>query len=324
MSLIVGAYPAAPVTDPWSADVEGEFLDTIAEHAAVSGWEIPFTGSLHAHDEAWMLGRLRAGKRHVLTTVPIAAVRARRDPRYGLASADEAGRAEAMRDMAAARDAVARVADATGHAAIRAVEVHSAPDNLPGHPGGSAAALTRSLQEMSEWDLCGAEILVEHCDAVSADHLPAKGFLSIEDEIAAVLAARRTGDARVGIVVNWARSAIEGRSVDTPMEHIALAGAAGTLRGLMFSGVAGAEVNGMPAWADAHLPPQEVEPASILRAQHIAAAAAAARRWPDFGFVGLKVGAAGAARSAPERAGSVLDSIEVVVAATGLAGSGAR
>jgi hypothetical protein len=43
------------------------------------------------------------------------------------------------------------------------------------------------------WDLAGAEILVKHCDALIPGQVAAKGFCSVDDEIAATLRAAGPG-----------------------------------------------------------------------------------------------------------------------------------
>lgn len=72
----------------------------------------------------------------------------------------------------------------------------------------------------------------------------------------------RPGDG--GVVVNWARSAIETRSADGPVDHLTLARRAGRLRSLVFSGVAAVDTAFGPAWVDAHLPASTVTPESLL------------------------------------------------------------
>jgi hypothetical protein len=92
---------------------------------------------------------------------------------------------------------------AARYAAVVAVELHSAPTRGPAGVSSSVASFRVSLGELSGWDWHGAALVVEHCDAWNADHAPAKGFLSLQDELAAIEGMP------VGISINWARSVRE-------------------------------------------------------------------------------------------------------------------
>ncbi|GAA4965387.1 DUF4862 family protein [Kineococcus glutinatus] len=178
------------------------------------------------------------------------------DPRYGLASADEHGRARALADVARARDLAVSLADEHGHRRVVGIELHSAPG--PRH--GSAASLRRSLEEILTWDLAGATVVLEHCDAAVPDHRPAKGFLALEEEIA-VASAFALPPERLGLGFNWGRSAIEGRGPALAAEHARTLAATGLLRSVVFSGATGQESPWSPAWADTHIPPRGADPA---------------------------------------------------------------
>ena len=76
-------------------------------------------------------------------------------------------------------------------------------------------------------------VTVEHCDSVAGPAPQQKGYLTLDDELEAL---QKAGE-QFALTVNWGRSAIEGRSAGTPVEHVARARAAGRLGGVMFSGV---------------------------------------------------------------------------------------
>ena len=173
MDIILGAYPASPTLLRWDPAAESEFLAGLDEIAEVGGLEIPWSGSLHPHDETWPLTRLPERFRLVVTDVP-AAVRARQlDPAAGLAARDGEGRERALTMARAVRDDVRRLVDARGEGSVLAVELHSAPLRRDGSPH----ALAESLAELASWDWGGASLLIEHCDAEVAGHEPQKGFL---------------------------------------------------------------------------------------------------------------------------------------------------
>jgi hypothetical protein len=240
---IVGAYAASPTAGGWDPDLEAAYYAALAADPRIGALEVPWTGSLHPHDDDWLIANLPASMAAVLTDIPRVAVAVRDDPHYGLASDDADGRGRALRDAARLRDDVHRLHDGTGRRAVRAIELHSGP--RASH--GSAASLALSLTEIAGWDWEGADPIVEHCDALVPEHAPGKGFLALPDEIDAIHASA-TG---VGIGLNWGRSAIELRDPDRVVEHVALARASGLLRGCIVSGVSDREGR-HPAWADVH------------------------------------------------------------------------
>jgi hypothetical protein len=146
------------------------------------------------------------------------------------------------------------------------VEVHSAP----GRAAADRDAFTTSLREIADWDWLGSAIVVEHCDAPTPAGPAAKGFLRLEDETAAVLAVREAGSRTLlGQAVNWGRSAIEGRSAETPRVHLQEICEAGTAAGLMFSGAGSTDGALGVAWEDAHNPIDSADPHSLLSADRI-------------------------------------------------------
>jgi hypothetical protein len=173
MGFLIGAYAIAPA----ALEDEAALLAGLAARADVRGLELPFTGALHRSDEPWLLARLRPDWDHVVTLIPGTMGRLQADKVFGLASADMARQALA---------AVARLNEAVGRAAVIAVEVQSAPSRGPAGAMGSAEAFARSLAEVASWDWFGARIVVEHCDAHRAGHPQHKGFLSLDDELAAI------------------------------------------------------------------------------------------------------------------------------------------
>jgi hypothetical protein len=111
---------------------------------------------------------------------------------------------------------------------------------------------------MLEWDWQGAQILIEHCDSLVEGQIPAKGFLSIEDEIEGLNKLNERVDVPLGMLINWGRSVIETRRCDGAIEHIKLAQANGLLQGLMFSGVSEKDSE-YGAWRDTHMPAAKVD-----------------------------------------------------------------
>ena len=293
MEIFAGAY--ATITKEPPETVE-EYYSLLAAEPLVGGLEEPWTGAPLV-DRGWPV---------IVTTIPGTMDAIAANPRFGLASLDDAGRAAAVADVAALRDEVVRLNDARGSQVVRAVELHSAPRRT--ECDSSSEALARSLAEIASWNWNGAELLVEHCDAHVAGQSAAKGFLSLDEEIAAV------NGVPVGIVLNWGRSAIELRDADRVVEHIAATRDAGVLRGLIFSGAASVDGDNVSAWADQHVPVAREggvggERLSLLTEERMRAALACAG---PVAVLGLKVGWRGDRASAQERAALVSRGLEVV------------
>ena len=214
-----------------------------------------------------------------------------RQPTFGLASVDPAGRLAAVELARVALAAVARLNKAAGRAAVAAVEIQSGPTTTGA--ASSVGAFVESLAALAAWDWHGAVLVVEHCDAVlpGAAHAPAKGFLRFEDEVAAVQQANAAAGREVfGLAINWARSVLESRDVATPVAQCAAAGP--LLRGLVFSGCSGAPPEpgyGGP-WADAHLPHDAAAAGSLLTRGAVADTLAAAKAGgARLKFLGAKI-----------------------------------
>lgn len=307
--ILLAGYMMAP------ADAAGEeafFAGLTSLDIAGLEYAMPIEGT-RSLEPGWVERNVQPGWDLMVTLVPSMMVRLSTDPTYGLSSTNETSRAHALADIARARDLAVSLADAYGHRRVVAIELHSAP----GPGGGSTDALARSIEEILSWDVAGAEILLEHCDAAVEGRTAAKGFWTLEDEMTAVRAVGLAPDI-FGMSVNWGRSVIEGRSTTTAVEHVQAVAEAGLLRALVFSGATGEETAWSPAWADTHIPPRgddpalEISSASLLGITEIAETLRVAGDVPR---IGLKVAvrpddADVAARLAVARA-----SIELIAAA---------
>lgn len=269
----LGAYALAPAIDDASA--VSAFYDglraleiDVIEHPLMAAGHPSLEPAGHPSLEpAWQRRHLHDWSL-IVTAIPRTMVRLGEAPGYGLVSSDEDGRLAALRDLAEVRDLALRLADEAGRPRVLAVEVHSAP--APTHASargvvGSAGAFARSLAEIATWDLAGAEIVIEHNDALVAEQEPAKGFFALADEIAVARAVGGTpaagGRPTIGLSVNWGRSAIEGRSTSTPLAHTRAAADAGVLRGIIFSGATDQESAWGAPWDDGHIAPRGDDPA---------------------------------------------------------------
>lgn len=282
MKVFVSAYAAASPASPWDRGAEGALFDGLAR-LDLAGLELPYTGRLHAHDDAWLIAQLRPNWRFILTLMPGTINCLKNDKDFGLASADADGRRRALDFAETARRAIERLHGHLGRKAVAAVSLQSAPRLAGSGARSSLEAFANSLTELRglEWD--GAELLVEHCDAAVPEHAPDKGFLRLEDECAAIGLSSGTAAARV--MINWGRSAVETRSAAGPREHLRRAREAELLAGLFFSGATPVDSN-YGEWKDSHAPFSTSCPASILTP---AAAKAALKEAGALTYLGLKI-----------------------------------
>lgn len=248
--FVVGAYATSPAHQHWNESLERSFFDALESDPRIGALEIPWLGSLHPHDPAWLMRHFPSRFAAVITGIPSTMSRLAANPWFGLASPNTEGRNEAIAHAAQIRDGVKALNDACGRHTARVVELHSAPREY-----ASAAALARSLEEVASWDWDGAELVIEHCDAYIPGQAPQKGFLTLTDEIAAI----KESGTQFGVSLNWGRSAIELRNPSHVVNHVSEAAASGLLRGLIFSGASDKDCALGAAWVDAHHPFQRSE-----------------------------------------------------------------
>jgi Domain of unknown function (DUF4862) len=236
------------------------------------------------------------------------------NPRSGLASPDPAGRTAAVAMAAGLAAFVRTVNDRLGRRAVLAVEVHSAPGFAQRVLQPDAAAFSQSLAELAGMNWDGAEVLVEHCDAFVPGQLPAKGFLDLDAEIAALASA---DDSALRLSLNWGRSAIEFRGYERVAEHIDAALASGLLRAITFSGAAATPTSYGAAWADSHLPfadtddPAYADQTSLMTRDRVSEALARLETW-EGSFAAVKTNWPPGQTDPAERAASVAANFETL------------
>ena len=251
MNYFVGSYATSPAWERWDAEAEHAYFSQLKALKNVQGLEHPFTGSLHPHDDDWFIANVSPDWQFVFTCVPGTMGALGKNPRFGIASDDEAGRQEALAFMQKACDAIGKLNKGLGRKAVKAIEIQTAPDRSKAE--GSAKSLQASLETMLSWDWHGADIVIEHCDALVPEHEHAKGFLSLDDEIAVLNELNASKNANLGLLINWGRSAIESMSTEGVLAHIKHVKNHGLLKGLMFSGVTDQE-SPYGIWKDTHMP----------------------------------------------------------------------
>lgn len=281
---VVGAYPASAAHKIWDSAQEKHLFELLSSDPRISALEIPWLGSIHPHDDTWLINNFPRNLQAAITSIPFVMSKVGKDANYGLASSDEGGRSEAISDAKKILKAVDEFNSSVGQSMVSVVEVHTAPRRV-----GKVSALAKSLEEMASWNWGDTKLVIEHCDAWVEGQSPEKGFLTLEQELTAIDLA----SADIGIFINWGRSAIEFRDAKRVVEHIAQAKSRGLLSGLIFSGVADVESDFGYPWIDAHLPFKNNagmnygDSNSLLTAE---VAAEAMRTAGEVEYLGIKMG----------------------------------
>ncbi len=307
MKYYVGAYASSPCNNGWDAALESELYAALKKDSRIQGLEHPFTGQLHSNDDAWFLNNIDPRWKFVFTCVPGIMAALKKNPAFGIASNDEEGRLQAVAFMQKARDAIAKLNQHSGKPVVTAIQIQTAPNQA--NTAASTDALIKSLTEMQSWDWQGTRIVIEHCDTLIEGQVPAKGFLTLEQEITALNTINASLKTNMGLTVNWGRSVIETRSAEGAMIHIQQARDAGLLCGLMFSGASGIETE-YGAWRDSHMPhAKEGEntpgaEGSLMTTAEIQKCLQAAN-YNELPIVGIKLGIRPASASLDERLGYI-------------------
>ena len=298
--IILGSYAACPpaeissLVDAEQPDLaQAEFQRRVRNLAGVGGLELPFSrmGLLKNSGGLDAFEQLGFGWRLVVTFLPAQMENLELDPHFGLASERLESRMKACAEVHRLFDELQTLLKLRpdieligislptgprvhGHGAscVNGGVTSGATNHVTNHvtsgerkivsPSSSKAALRHSMREL-QGCLYFEKINFEHCDSKRGASPVAKGFLELEDEIEI---AKEFG---LGLVVNWGRSAIEGRSAATPLTHLQKILTASAenkepvslhqnplLRGLIFSGAASQHpIYG--DWLDTHAPLRE-------------------------------------------------------------------
>lgn len=255
--FIVGAYTSTPNLNSWDKLLEKEFFKKFNKLDNVRGLEIPFWGeSLHPNDDDFFLSLIKPEWEHVITCVPGSMKRLEIDPNFGLASLNEDSRKNAIEFVYLARLSTEKLVKHFGKNCVIAIQLTSSPKTLPYDIKGNAENFFESLSEICGWEWYGAKLVIEHCDSYTEKNLePQKGFLSLVEEVEVINRINEGHKHKLGITVNWGRSAIEGRKTEMPEDHVQFSYRSDVLSGVMFSGVSNEEQSLYGAWRDLHSPP---------------------------------------------------------------------
>lgn len=281
---MVGAYPASAAHRQWNPEIESDFYSLLSSEERIGSLELPWLGSLHPHDENWLIANFPTRFGAIITDIPNVMKTLGTDQSYGIASPDPSGRARALADLKRLNDDVKNFNDKSNRKVVNVVEIHTAPRRV-----GKIDLLADSLSEISDWDWDGTRIAIEHCDAWVPRQEPEKGFLTLDEEIQAI----ELSQTPIELFINWGRSAIEFRDSMRVVEHIERASQSGRLSGIIFSGASAVPGNFGYAWIDGHHPFRKSErhiygdPDSLLTEERVAEAL---QRAGSVTWIGVKLG----------------------------------
>ena len=125
--FIVGAYASLP----FDRRDQETYYSLLAEQNWINGLEIPFPGDL-TESLPWLSRQIADHwDSSTITAIPGTMVNVGKNPKFGLASADEDGRAAALEFTDRICTAVQELASRTSRSAIKYVQLHSAPTRGP-------------------------------------------------------------------------------------------------------------------------------------------------------------------------------------------------
>lgn len=266
----VSAYTASPSPRFWSAALEKEYFRALANQPEIIGIEQPFYLDTDKYPLDWLVDTIPSHWSILITSLPMFMAAAKDNPFLGLASQREHDRTLAIKLMEKISDYARELNRAFRRNVVTDIHFHTLPKNEGSTLRGHKTALKKSLLELKAMDWSGVNLNLEHCDAYIPNQVSEKGFLLLEDEIEVL-----SEIGGYGFVLNWARSAIEGRSVTTPLEHIKMTNAAHLLKGFFFSGCTDDVSSESGAWKDVHMPPKAIisspylQPESLMGAKEI-------------------------------------------------------
>ena len=253
MKYIIGAYATAPSLCHNDEALENDFYVKLKRDIPeIRGLEVPYWGKgIHQFGSEYLLNIIDPHWDNVLSCIPGTMGELVKNPKFGLASDDKDGRLAAIFMQKRVNKILHTMNDKYSRKSIISVQMVSAPSFPVEGVSSSIDSLKSSMDEILSWDWGGARLVIEHCDASIPNQSFDKGFFRLEEEIDMLLSLQ--SEHKLGVTINWARSAIEGRSPDKPIEHLKLASQHNLLSGLIFSGVSEND-DRYGQWNDTHMP----------------------------------------------------------------------
>lgn len=283
--IVFSAYNAAAAGLDRDTEAEERWYKSLRSVPGIGGLELPaLPGGLHQQGLDRLVQLLDPEWSNTVSAMPLTLMASKSDPAYGLASADTSARQRALNDIDRIRIESLGLQQQLGATSVRALALQSAPRADRSNPN----AFTESLHQIAAWDWGEIELLVEHSDALVPGQKPEKGYLALEEEVTALRSVADSNLRPIRHLLNWGRSAIEGRNTKTPLDHIESLGA--SLGAFSFSGAGFAASARSGPWQDVHLGLTADEPESLLSSGVLGGVV---ERLPAaLCYLGIKVGAA--------------------------------
>jgi hypothetical protein len=248
----VSAYATSPSVYEWNSEIEKQYFQHLALKPEIIGVEHPYLYNSEKYTFAWLQENIPKHWSIIITMLPAFMQMSKVNPYFGLASTSKNDRMQAVALINQVNQYSLHLNHLFGKNIVKAVHLHSSPPNDNTIIRGDKSSLRQSLNEISDMKWGDIQLNLEHCDALIPHHAPEKGFLSLEDEIEVIQQIKQP----FGIVLNWARSAIEHRSIEAPIKHIELAIKHDLLKGFFFSSCTDNNESTYGYWKDTHMPPQ--------------------------------------------------------------------
>lgn len=247
----VSAYATSPSFHKWDSKIEKNYFSYLSNKPEIVGIEHPFLVNSEKYSSAWLLDNIPSHWNLIITALPALMQAAKLNSYFGIASVIEQERCKAMLLIEQINHYALNLNRLFGRKIVKAIHLHSSPQSCDGEIRGNKLAFKKSLNEISQMDWESTDLNIEHCDAYIPYQISEKGFLTLEDELEAM-----DGMEGYGIVLNWGRSAIEGRSSRAPIKHLHAAIDKRRLKGFVFSGCTNKIENSYGFWKDTHMPPK--------------------------------------------------------------------
>lgn len=302
--IIIGAYPCAPSFHQKGEQEEIDFWRKLSDTQYIRGIEQPCLENLHPYGDEWLFRHTPNDWKIVVTAVMETMRQRNSNGDFGLASADNEQR-KASVDFYRKLNKKINAINSKFPDKVLSLEMQAAPQAHNTSVIQATEAFARSIHEISKWDW-SCDLVVEHCDAMTGC-APCKGFLPLEQVLEVVHGTD------IGICINWARSAIEGRNTSLPLAHVQAALRAGKLEALMFSGTTISGEYG--AWQDTHAPFNSFQSDSVMTLEHAKELLHAASD-TKLSFYGIKMLEVNSSAGVEHRISILQDGISNIISAT--------
>lgn len=260
----ISAYATSPSFYEWDGSAESDYFKKLADNSNIIGIEHPYLLESNKYPLDWLVKNVPSHWKLIITSLPLFMQLTNKNPKIGLASTSEKDRCLAVSLIDQIRQYAEKLNNLFGRNIVESINLYSSPKNSDQCKQGSKEGLEHSLIEIIKMNWGDIVLNIEHCDAYIYNHVPDKGFLVLDEEIDVI---KQVG--KLGIILNWGRSAIELHSINGPLNHINLTKKHDLLKGFVFSGCTDQSNSPYGAWKDTHIPPKKLINSQYLREESL-------------------------------------------------------